>query len=778
MRGGMIGTPRLRALMLVPSLWLALAPAIPAGCGGAGPAPAEGGSGEGDAAGEGGDTAGDGGSDDVPQPALQARPAAPRYALVGEPIVLDGSASTGAVSYEWYFGDGTGWDAPRAEPNASVAYGAPGRYQAVLTVFDRVGDRHAASVTVSVTAPAIYTGRTSRTLAPLPPPADGVVAVSADADMLVVIARAADRFQVARRIATCKRPRTVTVWQAFIVAACQGDDRLAFHPLAAPAAGTAEPPPAEVTLPYGAAPFGVAGAGSALFASLQGTGQLAEVQLAAGVPVLRAVVTAVTDARAVAPLPDGRVAVSRWRSPDERGEIAIVDVARATAETLALAFDPQPASDAEIGGVPSYLAEIAVSPTGREAVVPSLVANVRQGMFGNGRPLTFETTVRAALSRLDLGAGREDFGGRIQFDDLGFATAAAFSARGDFAYVVMPGNRAVVRVDLLTGADAGVFVEAGSAPDGAVVTPDDRFLLVNAALSRELVVFDAGVDVLRPHPIDRIPLLTGEPLDPIVLRGKQLFNDAADGRISKSGYIACAHCHLDGDSDRRVWDFTDRGEGLRNTVSLLGRAGLGDGPVHWSANFDEIQDFEHDIRGPFGGTGLMSDAAFQAGTRATTLGDRKAGASADLDALAAYVGSLAAEPRSPFRSAGGALGSAASRGKALFESPALGCTVCHTGARLTDSRWLAPGQPALHDVGTLGPGSGGRLGGPLTGLDTPTLHGLWRTPPYLHDGSAPDLAAVLRARNPQGRHGDTSALTAAALDDLVAYLLALDGRSD
>ena len=39
---------------------------------------------------------------------------------------------------------------------------------------------------------------------------------------------------------------------------------------------------------------------------------------------------------------------------------------------------------------------------------------------------------------------------------------------------------------------------------------------------------------------------------------------------------------------------------MRNTITLHGRAGIAHGNVHWSANFDEIQDFEHDIRGAFG----------------------------------------------------------------------------------------------------------------------------------------------------------------------------------
>ena len=79
------------------------------------------------------------------------------------------------------------------------------------------------------------------------------------------------------------------------------------------------------------------------------------------------------------------------------------------------------------------------------------------------------------------------------------------------------------------------------------------------------------------------------------------------------------------------------------------------GFLHWSANFDEVQDFEGQIRALAGGTGLMTDAAFNQGTRNQPLGDPKAGLSADLDALAAYVASLDAFSPSPHRNADGTL---------------------------------------------------------------------------------------------------------------------------
>ena len=163
------------------------------------------------------------------------------------------------------------------------------------------------------------------------------------------------------------------------------------------------------------------------------------------------------------------------------------------------------------------------------------------------------------------------------------------------------------------------------------------------------------------------------------------------------------------------------------------------------------------------------------GTVNTTLGDPKAGLSPQLDALAAYVESLLEYPASPYRNPDGTLGAEALAGQLLFESPALGCLQCHGGAHATDSAWLAPADPLLHDVGTIGPGSGMRLGEPLLGIDTPTLHGLWNSPPYLHDGSAADLLAVLTTKNPGDLHGTTSQLSAEELAQLVAYLLSLEG---
>jgi mono/diheme cytochrome c family protein len=157
----------------------------------------------------------------------------------------------------------------------------------------------------------------------------------------------------------------------------------------------------------------------------------------------------------------------------------------------------------------------------------------------------------------------------------------------------------------------------------------------------------------------------------------------------------------------------------------------------------------------------MADAVFNAGTRSQPLGDPKAGLSADLDALAAYVASLNQFAASPYRTSSGALTTEAQAGRTVFKQQ--NCASCHSGAAFTDSS-----TNTLHDIGTLKPTSGQRLGGPLTGLDTPTLRSIWQTGPYLHDGSAPTIAAAISA------HSGVS-LSAVDLNALAAFVAQTDG---
>jgi hypothetical protein len=81
-------------------------------------------------------------------------------------------------------------------------------------------------------------------------------------------------------------------------------------------------------------------------------------------------------------------------------------------------------------------------------------------------------------------------------------------------------------------------------------------------------------------------------------------------------------------------------------------------------------------------------------------------------------------------------------------------------------------------VGTIGPGSGNRKGHFLPGFDTPTVLGIWAGAPFLHDGRATTLLDMLTIHNPMDQHGITSHLSNGELDDLVVYMLSLQGDPD
>ena len=276
-------------------------------------------------------------------------------------------------------------------------------------------------------------------------------------------------------------------------------------------------------------------------------------------------------------------------------------------------------------------------------------------------------------------------------------------------------------------------------------------------MSRSVTVYDvtdlvAG-DTRTPQRLADIATVANDTTPVNVLAGKRVFYLARDSRMSRDGYLACSSCHLDERDDGRVWDRTAEGEGLRNTISLVDEGSPHQGFLHWSANFDEIQDFEHDMREQFGGSGFLPDDVFNTGTRNQPLGDPKAGLSPELDDLAAFVATLRDLPTSPYRAPDGSLTPDAEIGRARFVEA--GCAGCHGGPEFTDS---PSGQ--LHDVGTLTATAGHRLGGELPGFDTPSLRGVWLSAPYLHDGTAATLTDVLTTRNPFGQHGDLTSVLA------------------
>ncbi len=661
---------------------------------------------------------------------------------VGVPVQIDASGSTGAEEFEFAFGDGSP-PMRTQQPIVMHTFGSPGRYHVVLTAFDRRRRFRRAEQLVAATWPRLVSSPPASSIVII----DGGVAVAVtDADSIARVVQLDGGF-VRSSVPTCHEP---------ISLAPLDGDRLAV----ACRSGVVEVGAASIDFGASSRPVSIARSGPQLSVALAGADRVADISLASSPPIVTTGLD-VADPHGLAFGPAG-LAVARFRSIADGGLVTW-----STGATTSLAIDPQPASDTELGGIPNLLGHLAFSPDGRTLVVSSLQANILEGSFRAAKPLTFETTVRAVTSFIDVATKQEQFDRRKQWDQLGRAGAIAFSPRGDFLYIAMPANGAIERYDMLNDSAAGEIANVGADVRGLAVSDDGRLLYADAQLSREVVIYDvSSMGLLPTEPLARVRTVTTEPLPSQLLLGKKLFNDASDPRLTREGYIACSHCHPDGDEDGIVWDFTDRGEGLRNTLSLLGRRGSGDGPIHWSGNFDEVQDFEGDIRNAFGGTGLLSNADWA--VSGASMGPSKAGRSAELDALAAYVTSLSDPP-----AADGGLSISAARGRTIFERADVQCAACHFGPRLTDSHFVDAGVPLLHDVGTITPASGRRLNGTLEGLDTPSLVGGWRNPPFLHDGSARTIADVLRAKNLSDRHGRTSMLSAQELADLEDYLRSL-----
>lgn len=234
-----------------------------------------------------------------------------------------------------------------------------------------------------------------------------------------------------------------------------------------------------------------------------------------------------------------------------------------------------------------------------------------------------------------------------------------------------------------------------------------------------------------------------------VALGRRLFFDP---RLSASNTSSCASCHLErfGWSDRHPFSVNDSGALMsRRTQTLLGVGwvtSLGwDGGVPTLEGFalapiarahemaQDLDDLVAELRAA-GDYGDDMTAAF--GTPDVSI-DRLS------HALAAFMRSLV-PGETPFdRWLAGdarAISASAQQGFRLFAGKA-GCAACHGGWRFTDD--------AFHDIGLAAGADIGRArlvpDDPVMryAFKTPTLRGVAKHPPYMHDGSLANLAAVV-----------------------------------
>jgi YVTN family beta-propeller protein len=458
-------------------------------------------------------------------------------------------------------------------------------------------------------------------------------------------------------------------------------------------------------------------------------------------------------------------------------------------------------------------------------------------------PVKFNADTQAFVSVFDVAGKSELLGGTINLQaavkdqtfkpKLFFANplALAFKHNADEGYVVSAGSDVLAKItvdgngvpSVVTIAAEGdttraLAIEVGKNPRGIVVNNADTRAYVLNYISKDISVVDLTqspeVETARMQSVD-LPAAGTDAA--ILLLGNELFNssrgrfdEGAAERLSSEGWQACASCHPDGLSDGVVWAFAS---GPRKTIPLNGTFSPTDPGnqrvLNYSAIFDEIEDFELNVRGVSGGQGLIvlqggidPDPNVKAFDPPSADQEQlHVGGIGAWDAITAWVQSRVDSPPSPHHGvdANTDVGQQIARGRELFEQAR--CQACHGGPKWATaqvdfprsspfSETVQPGvapQPAiaqlvrfLHDVGTFDPAhplektaKNERALGDL-GFNAPSLLSIWAFPPYLHNGLCPTLDCVLENETHR------NAGTAGVLDNpddrvaLVQFLLSID----
>lgn len=793
----------------------------------------------------------------------------------GQVVTIDPARlGLSGVRYVWNFGDGSPPITTTSDsPIVSYTYAKPGNYTVTVTVVDANGTERPYAFNQSVinTVTAVAPVHTSNIVGN----ASFVYTLDPDAGTVAQIdARTQAKLW---EVKVGAEPKTLALDQSGRVwVAVQGEDRLVrIDPVTK--ALTSFP------FAYGSAPYGVAFTpdGRQGLVTLAGTAKLVVFSPTNGALIGAPVALPSGDLRGIAISGNSTTAyITRFRSKMTQGEVYKVDLVRRTASTIALKVDVETnQSEAAAPGVPNYVNQVVISPDGLRAILPSKKDNIVDGRFRTQIDLKSDSTVRSILSNVDLQTGQEVFAEQIDFNNRAPARAAIFAPAGNYMFVAQMESNSVEIIDTYRRVVIGVIKETGRTPHGLYIDAATKKLYINNFLDRSVTVHDisqilSGVDFITLPPTV-VKTVATEPLAANILAGKRVFYNAADPRMSNEAYISCASCHVDGDSDDMIWDFTQRGEGLRRTISLQGKRGAGQFDVetykqpltidrtslaslaggtnslaervglvqgrgltttqataklgqlarvvaqlkehvasitppgqpnqvafladefdslqgqfisllktstlspatsklHWTGNFDEVQDFEKDIRVEFEGSGFLSDADYQ--STIDPLGAKKAGLSAELDNLTAFVTSLNTFHRSPFRDERGCLTSEAQKGEKVFQKE--NCAACHGNSVSQDNK--------RHDVGTIQASSGKGSDLPLedVGFDTPNIYGLWQSSTFFHNGQAKSLEEVFQRRQVTPQPGETivnvspehgGRVPPGHVSRLVAYLQSLDG---
>jgi len=300
----------------------------------------------------------------------------------------------GEITFTWDFGDGTESE-PTTDGTATHVYEQPGHYSVIVVAQDETGVR-SDSFLQAVHRPLPARPPTASSTIVFDRGRNRVCNVNSDNDTLSCIS--AETFEVEFEVPVGEHPRTLAVSQDGTIWVTNQDDASVS---VLDGDGTILH---TIELPPGSKPFGIAMnlARGVAYVTLQGTGQLAELDLLNGA-ILR-IAQAGPWATGVSVDPTGdRIFVTRFISPVDHGEVVELSAQDLSiVRTFDLAMDPGPDTEASSRGVPNYLRQVSVSPDGAYAWVPSKKDNTERGLARDGEIPTFETSVRTIISYIDL----------------------------------------------------------------------------------------------------------------------------------------------------------------------------------------------------------------------------------------------------------------------------------------------------------------------------------------------------------------------------------------
>ncbi len=174
-------------------------------------------------------------------------------------------------------------------------------------------------------------------------------------------------------------------------------------------------------------------------------------------------------------------------------------------------------------------------------------------------------------------------------------------------------------------------LNAGKNPVGIVIRPANGFAYIANFVSANVSIVNTGTDqVVKVVQTGNAPA-PGSAAERILVGAEMFFSSrghfihpvgttvSTDERLSAEGWQNCASCHFNGWTDGVVWQF---GAGPRKSVNLAGSFNPNNPNqqkiLNYSAIFDEIEDFELNIRNVSGPGGLAVAVACETGTVTST----------------------------------------------------------------------------------------------------------------------------------------------------------------